>query len=340
MHRGCEVRSARPAGSGEESLVAEYFRPIATHPGALGLIDDAALLRPPQGCDLVLTKDALIGGIHFFVEDPADTIARKALRVNLSDLAAKGAAPAGFLLALALPETVSSEWLRAFAKALGDDAEAYACPLLGGDTVKSPGPLMISITALGTLPRGTMVHRGGAKVGDHVFVTGTIGDAALGLRLRKEGRSGRAWQLEESALEHLHSRYLVPQPRNALAESVRVHASAAMDVSDGLAGDLQKLCEASGVRAEIAVRQVPLSDAARAVLDTDPGAIETILTGGDDYEILCTIEEKQTATFRGAAAAAGVPVTDVGRIVEGQGAAFIASDGTPLTFARASFSHF
>jgi thiamine-monophosphate kinase len=304
------------------------------------LIDDAALLSPPDGCDLVLTKDAIVGGIHFFVDDPADSIARKALRVNLSDLAAKGAAPAGFLLALALPETVSPQWLRSFASALGQDAETYCCPLLGGDTVKSPGPLMISITAFGTLPRSTMVHRRGAKLGDHVFVTGTIGDAALGLRLRKEGHSGQAWQLEESARGHLRSRYLLPQPRNALTDTLRAHASAAMDVSDGLAGDLQKLCQASCVRAEIAVRQVPLSDAARAVLATDPGAIETILTGGDDYEILCTIAEERSAEFGRAAAAAGVPVTDVGRIVEGQGAAFVGSDGRPLTFARASFSHF
>jgi len=334
------VKSARPAGSGEEALIAEYFRPLATHPGALGLIDDAALLSPPDGYDLVLTKDAVVGGVHFFVDDPPEAIARKSLRVNLSDLAAKGAAPAGFLLALALPETVSPEWLGAFAKALGEDADAYACPLLGGDTVRSPGPLMISITAFGTLPRGTMVHRRGAEVGDHVFVTGTIGDAALGLRLRKEGHSSQAWQLEESAREHLHSRYLVPQPRNALAQAVRTDASAAMDVSDGLAGDLQKLCDASGVAAQIDVASVPLSPAARAVLHADPAAIDTILTGGDDYEILCTVAPERSAEFSRAAGIAGVPVSEIGRMVAGQGTAFIALDGRPLTFARASFSHF
>src|SRR5437763_3037381 len=183
--------AAKPAGSGEDHLIAKYFRPLATHSGALGLIDDAAVLTPPEGCDLVLTKDAIVGGIHFFEDDPADAIARKALRVNLSDLAAKGAVPAGFLLALALPEGISSDWLQAFANALGEDANTYSCPLIGGDTVKSPGPVMISVTAFGTVPHGSMVRRSGARAGDRVFVSGTIGDAALGLQLRKDAAASK-----------------------------------------------------------------------------------------------------------------------------------------------------
>ena len=151
--------SKTPAETGEERLIAKYFAPIANHPGALRLSDDAAMLTPPPGCDLVLTKDAIVGGVHFFPDEPADAIARKALRVNLSDLAAKGAAPAGFLLALALPENVTDSWLKSFAKGLGGDADLYACPLLGGDTVKTPGPLMVSITAFGFVPQGGMVHR-------------------------------------------------------------------------------------------------------------------------------------------------------------------------------------
>ena len=332
--------SAKPAGSGEDHLIAKYFRPLATHPGAFGLIDDAAVLTLPAGCDLVLTKDALVGGIHFFADDPADAIARKALRVNLSDLAAKGATPAGFLLALALPEGGSPEWLQGFANALGEDAEAYGCPLLGGDTVKSPGPIMISVTAFGTLPRGSMVRRSGAVVGDRVFVTGTIGDAALGLRLRKDAKASKHWKLNATLRQHLAARYLVPQPRSALSEAVRTHARAAMDVSDGLVGDLQKLCAASGVAAEIEVPRVPLSDAACAVLDTDSAAIETILTGGDDYEIVCTIAPERVSSFRAAAEAAGVTIAEIGRIVEGEGASFTAADGKALRFARASFSHF
>ena len=332
--------SARPDGSGEHHLIAKYFRPLARHPGALGLMDDAAMFTPPEGCDLVLTKDAIVEGVHFFAEDSADAIARKALRVNLSDLAAKGAVPAGFLLALGLPESVSPQWLRDFADSLGQDAETYGCPLLGGDTVKSPGPVMISVTVFGTLPRGSMVRRSGAKGGDLVFVTGTIGDAALGLRLRKETAAGGHWDLDDAMRDHLASRYLLPQPRNALAEAVRTHASAAMDVSDGLAGDLEKLCRASGVGAVIEVSRLPLSPAGQAVLAADARAIETILTGGDDYEIVCAIAPARAASFQAAARKAGVTVSEIGRVAEGEGASFIATDGKALNFARTSFSHF
>ncbi|MEA2992088.1 MAG: thiamine-monophosphate kinase, partial [Alphaproteobacteria bacterium] len=186
----------RKTQSGEDRLIAKYFGPLAKHPGALGLQDDAAVLTPPAGCDLVLTKDALVAGVHFFADDPPGAIARKALRVNLSDLAAKGATPAGFLLALALPDSVTEPWLQAFADGLGADADTYACPLLGGDTVKTPGPLIMSITALGSLPHGSMVRRSGARAGDRVFVTGSIGDAALGLALRRDGDAARRWKLD------------------------------------------------------------------------------------------------------------------------------------------------
>ncbi len=333
---------AKPsAESGEERLIARYFRPLARHPGALGLMDDAAVLTPPAGCDLVVTTDAIVAGIHFFTDDPADAVARKALRVNLSDLAAKGAKPSGFLLALALPDRVMPSWLKAFAKGLDADAQAYDCPLLGGDTVKTRGPVVVSITALGMLPQGSIVKRSSAKVGDRVIVTGTIGDAALGLKLRREIRAARRWKLDTNMQHHLADRYLFPQPRNAIADLLRKFASAAMDVSDGLAGDLGKLCRASGVSAEIDVARVPLSKAARMALAAEPALIETILTGGDDYEIVCTMGERAGEEFRAAATATGVPVTEIGRIVPGEGAPrFIDANGRPLSFAHASFSHF
>jgi thiamine-monophosphate kinase len=179
-------------GSPEDRLIAQYFRPLATHPGTFGFTDDCSALAPPPGHDLVLKTDGLIAGVHFFPDDPADGVARKALRVNLSDLAAKGAAPLGFLLAIALPKGFSESWLAGFTRGLGEDAQAYGCPLLGGDTDATPGPISISIAAVGTLPHGSMVRRAGAKVGDHVFVSGTIGDAALGLLVRQGCRS-RAW---------------------------------------------------------------------------------------------------------------------------------------------------
>ena len=219
------------------------------------MIDDAAILKGSSD-DLVVTTDAIVEGVHFLPDDPPDTIARKALRVNLSDLAAKGAVPAGFVLTLALREANDS-WLAPFAQGLGEDARHFACPLLGGDTVSTPGPLMISVTAFGRVPAGRMVRRSGAVAGEVVVVTGTIGDATLGLALLKHGSPTGS----PAAQKALVTRYRVPQPRVGIAAVVRDHASAAMDVSDGLAGDLAKLCKASGVSAEIKLEQVPLSPA-------------------------------------------------------------------------------
>jgi thiamine-monophosphate kinase len=327
--------------SGEDRLIATYFRPLATHPGALGLMDDAAVLSPPAGHDLVLTVDAVIGGIHFFPEDAADLVAKKALRVNLSDLAAKGAKPVGFLLTLALPERTSENWIALFARGLGSDAKHYDCPLLGGDSTRTIGSVAITVTAFGTLPANTMVHRSGAKPGDMVMVSGTIGDAALGLELRSSGDTAKRWKLGNKANYHLTHRYLVPQPRNALAEAIRNHASAAMDVSDGLAGDLAKLCASSGVSAEIDVAKVPLSDAAASVLAVEPEALERMLSGGDDYEIVCTVSPDRIEEFRAAAQEAQVPVTAIGRVIAVKAPPrFVTGEGKRLQFKRASFSHF
>jgi thiamine-monophosphate kinase len=328
-----------PAQTGEERLIAKYFAPLARHPGALGLHDDAAMLMPPAGSDLVLTKDAIVGGVHFFPDDPADAVARKALRVNLSDLAAKGAAPAGFLLALALPGDVDDTWLKGFAAGLGADADAFGCPLLGGDTVRTPGPLMVSITALGFVPEGKMVQRRGARPGDGIIVTGTIGDAALGLLLRRDAEAAR-WKLDEAMRSYLLDRYLLPQPRNLLATLMQTHASAAMDVSDGLAGDLGKLCRASGVSAEIDVTRVPLSRAARAILDAEPPIVETLLAGGDDYEILCAVPQAQSEAFLTGAKTLGVQATAIGRIEAGEGEPRFLRAGKPLSLDKTSFSHF
>ena len=281
--------------SAEDDLIARYFRPLATHAGALGLIDDAAILAA-SGEDIVVTTDAIVEGVHFLPNDPPATLAQKALRVNLSDLAAKGAVPAGFVLTLALRD-VREAWLEPFVKALGEDAVAFGCPLLGGDTVSTPGPLMISVTIFGKLPAGTMVRRDGAKPGDIIVVTGTIGDAALGLACLK----GKKLLDDASACDALVARYRIPQPRNALAEAIRTHANAAMDISDGLAGDLAKLCAASKVSATVEVSTIPFSDPARRILSAGTAGVETLIAGGDDYEVLCTIPENRWASFREAA---------------------------------------
>lgn len=329
------------APSAEDRLIADYFRPLATHPGAMGLGDDAAFFTPPAGCDLVLTKDAVVAGVHFFADDPPDAVACKALRVNLSDLAAKGATPAGFLVALALPDGVAADWLSGFSRGLADDIGQYGCALFGGDTVRTPGPLMVSITAFGTLPRGTMVHRRGAAPGQRIFVSGTIGDAAVGLRLRAEGATADALGLTPAERGWLVGRYFLPEPRTALADAVRAHASAAMDVSDGLVGDLAKLCRESGVSADVDVPRIPLSSALRTALAADPRLLEPALTGGDDYEILCVVSDAHAEKFAVAAVAAGVDVTEIGRTVAGNdGPRFIDAAGRTMKFERGSFSHF
>ena len=332
--------ASRVQESGEDRLIARHFKPIARHPGALGLTDDAALLKPRAGEALVVTADAVVGGVHFFADDPPEAIARKGLRVNLSDLAAKGASPVGFVLTLALPKGYGDTWLAAFARGLGADARKFHCPLLGGDTVYTPGPVTISITAIGALRSGKMVRRAGARPGDRVVITGTVGDAALGLRLRNEPGAARRWKLDAAMQRHLLGRYLVPEPRNALADALRRHASAAMDVSDGLAGDLGKLCRASGVGAAVEAARVPLSKAAQSALKAEPRAITTILTGGDDFEVVATIPPLRMKSFVAAAARARVRVTEIGRIEAGNGARFVHPDGRGLTFPRASFSHF
>src|SRR5580700_4942921 len=325
--------------SGEDSLIARYFKPLATDAGAFALDDDAAVLKA-RGEDIVVTTDAIVEGVHFLPDDPPDTIARKALRVNLSDLAAKGAQPAGFVLTLALREA-DDAWLTLFARGLGSDAGLFGCPLLGGDTVSTPGPLMISITAFGRLPPGKMVHRSGAKPGDRVVVTGTIGDATLGLDILRGGAVAAAVGEDARARETLIGRYRVPQPRNALAQAVRDHASAAMDVSDGLAGDLAKLCAASGVSAVIDAPSIPLSAPAATLLSRGTVGIEAIVSGGDDYEILCAIPESSLEAFVREAALAGVAVTSIGTVIAGAAVPkFLDAQGTAIALQRLSYSHF
>ena len=328
---------------GEDDLIARFFAPIAGLAG-LGLRDDAGLVTPPPGHDLVVTKDALVAGVHFFADDPPGSIARKALGVNLSDLAAKRARPLGFLLAIALPRPWSDDWLGAFAAGLGTDAARHGCPLIGGDTVATPGPLTLSITALGTVAAGAMLPRTTARPGDYIYVSGTIGDAALGLNLRL-GERGRGitpvWgaMLPAAARSHLLDRYLHPQPRLALVDAL-AEARAGMDVSDGLVGDLAKMLRASGVSGRLDLARIPLSDAAAIALHADPTAIETIATGGDDYEVLVTVPPDKAAAFEAKAVAAGEMVTRIGMVSDGGGGLLVENGaGGTVAFARTSFSH-
>ena len=325
--------------SGEDTLIARYFKPLATDPGAFNLIDDAAILKSSSD-DLVLTTDAIVEGVHFLPDDPPDTIARKALRVNLSDLASKGATPAGFLLTLAL-RGADETWLTAFARGLGEDANHYGCPLLGGDTVSTPGPIMVSISAFAHVLPGKMVQRSGAGPGDRIVVTGTIGDAALGLDIIRGGMAANVLADDPVGREMLIGRYRLPQPRHALAGAIRDHASAAMDVSDGLAGDLAKLCAASGVSAVVDAASIPLSAPATTAIARGAVGIEALISAGDDYEILCAIPELRFEAFAEAAGLAGVKVSSIGTVISGLSAPkFLDARGGDIPLARLSYSHF
>lgn len=330
---------AGPQTPGEFELIARYFAPIAGRDG-LGLIDDAALLRPARGYELVITADALVAGVHFFPDDPPASIGRKALGVNLSDLAAKGARPDGFVLTLALPKGWTESWLADFAEGLGAMAGEGGCPLIGGDTVSTSGPLTLSITAFGSVPAGRMLLRSSAKPGDIIAVTGTIGDGALGLQAHGPDRPAWVGKLAEADRAFLADRYLHPQPRTALASALQAHASAAMDVSDGLIGDLAKLLAASKVGAEIDLDAVPLSPAARSAVMADPALAELAWTGGDDYEILCTVPEREYLSLAAAAEAASLSLARIGRVTTEAGSVRYTEAGRPRTFARGSFAHF
>lgn len=318
---------------GEFAAIARYFAPLATHPGSFGLKDDLAWLTPRVGRRLVLKTDAVVVGVHTLPGDDPALIARKALRVNLSDLAAKGARPLGYMLALALPPATEARWLARFAAGLRRDQAEFGLPLLGGDTTRTPGPATIAITAVGEALPGRPLLRSGAAVGDALYVSGTIGDAALGLL----SLTGKLKGLAPRHRRFLERRYYLPVPRLALGRGLARWASAAMDVSDGLVADLGHICAASGCGAEIDLAAVPVSAAAAAAGEAH--AIRRI-TGGDDYEILFTAPEAAARRIAAAARKAAVPVTRIGRIVARPGVRVLAPDGRELPIGRGGWQHF
>ena len=328
------------AGLGEAGIIARYFAPLAKGvPEALGLVDDGALISPGGDNDLIVTTDGLVAGCHFHADAEAGDIAHKALAVNVSDLVAKGAEPFLYFLTLALP-SADPLWLEAFSNGLKRAQTSFACRLAGGDTVATPGPLTVSIAAIGKVAKGEMVMRSGGGVGDLVYVTGTIGDGALGLMLL-EKRAGIEWTLDEQGAAHLKARYRRPTPSIAAAAILRRHASAAMDVSDGLAGDFAVLCNASGVGGEIYTARLPLSPAARKALTNEPALLEAIATGGDDYEILAAVAAEDQTSFETEARAAGVQVTQIGVLRPAdEGVALRDEAGRLISFACERFDHF
>lgn len=327
---------------GEEAIIQEFLAPLAAgFPGAFGLKDDCALLVPEPGCAFVLKTDPVIEGVHFPIDEEPDAVAWKALAVNVSDLVAKGAKPFAYLMALALPDAPQRTWLAQFQQGLNRAQNAYGCHLVGGDTDRTPGPLTISITGIGSVPAGKFVRRATAAPGDLVYVTGTIGDAALGLRLRLDPRLAMAWGLNEQEREALQNRYRLPNPPLAAAGIVSAYASASADVSDGLVKDFDRLCRASAVSGWIEAMRVPVSPAAEVVLTAGGTTISDLITGGEDYEILMTVPLGRAAAFEAAAAAAGVKVTCIGGTAEQPvGATVLDASGTPIMLARTGWDHF
>ena len=300
--------------SGEFSLIERYFAPLATHAGAVHLQDDAATVTPDAGCELVVTKDMLMSGVHFFPEDPPFSLAQKALGVNLSDLAAKGAAPLGYLLGLGLSPDIDDAWIAEFCRGLKQVQDQFQITLLGGDTISCPQGSLLSITAFGQVPVGRVVRRNEAVAGALLYVTGTIGDAALGLKLRLDEGLADQLGLSEAQRDFLLDRYLHPQPRVAAIDALREYAVAAMDVSDGLIADLGHMCRTSGVAADVDLNAVPFSDAASVMIAYDTGFLEAAVTGGDDYEILAAVLPEHAEVFEAAVLGAGLRCSQIGAL--------------------------
>ncbi len=324
----------------EEAIIAEFWAPLAAgFPGAFGLEDDCAAIVPEPGRDLIVTTDAVIAGVHFFPGEDAGAIAWKALAVNVSDLVAKGATPLAYLMSLALPETPERAWLAAFAEGMRRAQSVFGCSLIGGDTDRTPGPLSVSITAVGTVPTGRMVRRSTAKPGDAVYVSGTIGDATLGLALRRDPALASRCGLDAGAQADVGARYRQPRPPVGLRGTLLDHARAAMDISDGLVKDFDRFCRASHVGGEIDVAAVPLSAAARAVLAAGCTTLADLITGGEDYEVLAAIAPQEAGKFEATAAAAGTPVTRIGFIDDG-GVRVCDGSGRVMAFTRTGWDHF
>lgn len=333
---------------GEENLVQEFLAPLTRDaPGALGLADDCAVLVPEAGHDFVLKTDPVVCGVHFFPDDDPSDIGWKALAVNVSDLAAKGATPVGYLMALSVPEAPTRRWMRSFADGLGEAQAAFGCHLLGGDTDRVPhGPLSIAITVFGSVAHGRMVRRGGARPGDRIFVSGTIGDSGLGLRLRQARAAAGgpeasfALLFSPDARSDLERRYLRPNPRLGLMRALSDHASAGMDLSDGLVKDAGRMARASGVDIELQAPDVPVSEPARHLIGQGDVAIEALLTAGDDYEVLAAVPEQARAAFVSSAAQAGIEVHEIGVCREGNGRlTVIGSGGQLLVFPKDGWDH-
>lgn len=324
-----------PAGLGEFGRIRRFFAPLAG-PGGLGLGDDAALVDCPPGRCLVVTVDQLVEGVHYLPGDPPELVAKKLLRRNLSDLAAMGATPRHYLLTSALPQSHDDEWVRRFAEGLAEDQRHFGVALIGGDSTSTPGPASLTLTAIGEVAAGTEIRRDGARPGDRVWVSGTIGDAFLGLKVLR----GDYRELPAQDRAMLAGRFRLPEPRCALGPALAGIAHAMIDVSDGLVGDLGHICEASQVGAEIALPRVPLSPAAQRIVAGDAALHARLATGGDDYELLFAAPPDAADALGALAAELAVPLTEIGTIVAGATVRLLSGAGEEISFTAGGWRHF
>jgi thiamine-monophosphate kinase len=320
---------------GEFGRIRRFFAPLAG-PGGLGLTDDAALVECAPGQQLVVTVDAMVEGVHYLPDDPPDLVARKLLRVNLSDLAAMGARPLHYLLTTALPKTLGDDWVERFAAGLADDQRIFGVDLLGGDSVATPGPAALTLTAIGEVAAGAEIRRKGARPGDRVWVSGTIGDAFLGLKVLR----GEYPDIPAADRAALVARFQLPEPRTGLGPRLAGIARAMLDVSDGLLADLGHICEASGVGATVRLDALPLSTQARRLVVAQPELAARLATGGDDYELLFAAPAKATAAIGRLATELDLPVTVIGTIEAGAGVRLLDASGRAMPVASAGWEHF
>lgn len=326
----------------EEELIETYLLPLSQNDtAALSFRDDAACLSSADAKGLIISKDLVIEGVHFLKDDLPEHIAAKALAVNLSDLAGKAARPRGFFLGLALPKAPTPSWMSAFTSGLKSLIDRHACPLLGGDITRSNGGVIISITILGTPPPSGMVKRAGASAGDHLFVSGTLGDAALGLRLRQNPELADVWQLDPEACEYLKQRYTLPEPRLTLAPLLAEYATAAMDLSDGLVEDLKKFTTANSLGAVVNLGAVPLSPAAQTALKAAPELLDDLLSWGDDYELLLAVKPEMGGALIAANNQPEVKLHEIGHLHAGSGELqFLDANASNVKLKPGPYRHF
>lgn len=330
---------ARRPLPGEFELIARYFAPLAAGaPGAFGLTDDVAIVDVGPDEQLVVKTDAVVAGVHFLPTDPPDLIGRKLLRVNLSDLAGKGARPLGYVMTCAFPADLGEDWVAGYVEGLAADQREFGLSLLGGDTTATPGPLTLSATVFGAIGKGRLPWRGAARDGDAVLVSGTLGDGALGLDVQRQDFP----ELDAGGRAHLVERYRLPRPRlqlgRALVDAGLIHA--AMDISDGLLADLGHICTTSKLGADIEWPRLPLSEPARTLVAARPQLRDRIIAGGDDYELLLTVAAGDVPAALAIAQGVGAALAAIGRMTADGSVRIHDENGAEIAIGRSGYRHF